>query len=133
MFDKQNRYEMRIQFVEIICIKINYYLLDVFEIFSTEYHFRLKECFIQLILYWNRLLMSRFVSLKLIIFSTLYFSFSSIIIDDNDEIICSKYESFEFFRSRKMWNTKWMFISSEKSSLKDALILFNILNDSSIL
>jgi hypothetical protein len=43
--------------------------------FSTEYHFRSEECSTQLILYWSRLLMSRFVNLKSIIFSTSYFFF----------------------------------------------------------
>ncbi len=106
---------------------------DIWSKFSTEYHFRIERCFIQLILYCNRLLLSRLISLKSTMFSTSYFSFSLIIIDDDDEMIWFKCESLKSFRSKKIWKIEWIFISLEKFNLKNVFIFFNTLNNSSIL
>jgi hypothetical protein len=59
--------------------------------------------------------------------SILYSSFSFIIIDDDDDCICSMKEFVAAFRNREVWKMSCIFIDCDKSNWQAFFNIFFIL------
>ena len=100
--------------------------------FSIEYHVSFERYSIHFILYWSFLYRSKCQEFNMSLNSHLS-SFSSTMTENEKSCIYSDNESFEFERSREMWNVSWIFMKSKSFSWQIWFSTRTISNESIIL